>query len=140
VFIQMREERKMDDQKLDEILGTLKDVEPSVNFRTKFWQRVEIAEKRRSLVFKRLVPAFATLTILLIAFLMQFPKSSPEPAFLISQKDMENFSTEELLAETTNYFSPKTIATELLTSEEIFVALVPREIREEIREEILNHE
>jgi len=122
----------MDDKRLDEILGTLKDVEPSANFRMKFWQKAEMAEKRRSLVFKRLVPAFAALTILLIALLVRLPKSTQEPAFLISQKDMENFSIEELLAETTNYSNPKTIATELLSSEEIFVALIPEEMREEI--------
>ena len=122
----------MDDKKLWEILGSLKDVEPSTNFRLKFWQRVEgLEEKRRSLIFRRLVPAVATLAILLVAIFISLPKPSEysqEP--LITQKTIENFTTEELLAETVNYSDPKTVVAETFSSEEILTAFIPGEILE----------
>ncbi len=123
----------MDDKKLWEILGSLKDVEPSTNFRLKFWQRVEgLEEKRRSLIFRRLVPAVATLTILLIAVFVSLPKSSRYSEIpLIAQKTIENFSAEELLAETVNYYSDaKTIVAETFSSEEILTAFIPEEVLE----------
>ena len=122
----------MDDKKLWEILGSSKDVEPSTNFRLKFWQRVEaLEEKRRSLIFRRLVPAVATLTILLIAVFVSLPKSSRYSEIpLIAQKTIENFTTEELLTETINYSDTKTIVAETFTSEEILIAFIPEEVLE----------
>ena len=122
----------MDDQKLWKILGSLKDIEPSANFRLKFWQRVEgFEKKRRSLIFRRLVPAVATLTILLLVIFTHLPKPlqySQVP--LITQKTVENFTAEELLAEAVNYSDAKTIVVETFSSEEILTAFVPEEILE----------
>ena len=122
----------MDDKKLWKILGSSKDVEPSTNFRLKFWQRVEgLEEKRRSLVFRRLVPALATLAILLVALLISLPKSSRYSEIpLIAQKTIENFTTEELLAEVVNYSDAKTIVAETFSSEEILIAFIPEEVLE----------
>ena len=122
----------MEDKKLNEILGMLKDVEPSANFRLKFWQRVEgFEEKRRSLIFRRLVPAVATLTILLLVIFTHLPKPLQySQAPLITQKTVENFTAEELLAEAVNYSDAKTIVVETFSSEEILTAFVPEEILE----------
>jgi len=125
----------MDDQKLWEILGNSKDIEPSTNFRLKFWQRVEgLEEKRRSLIFRRLVPALASLTILLLVIFTHLPKSSQySQAPLVTQKTVENFTAEELLAETVNYSDPKTIVAETFSSEEILTAFIPEELLEEMQ-------
>ena len=125
----------MDNQKLWEILGISKDIKPSTNFRMKFWQRVEgLEEKRRSLIFRRLVPAVAALTILLLAIFTHLPKPLQySQAPLVTQKAVENFTTEELLAETVNYSDPKTIIVETFSSEEILTAFVPEEILEEMQ-------
>lgn len=122
----------MDDQKLWKILGSLKDIEPSANFRLKFWQRVEgFEKKRRSLIFRRLVPAVATLTILLLVIFTHLPKPLQySQAPLITQKTVENFTAEELLAETVNYSDAKIIVVETFSSEEILTAFVPEEILE----------
>ncbi len=123
----------MDDKKLWEILGTVRDIEPSANFRMNFWDRVERTKRRRSLIIRRLVPAVATLAILLITIFISLPKSSQYPKIpLISQKSIENFTTEELLAETINYSNLETIVAETFSSEEILTAFVPEEILEEI--------
>ena len=125
----------MDDKRLNEILGMLNDVKPSTNFRMKFWQRVEgLKEKRRSLIFRRLVPAVVALTILLLAIFTHLPKPLQySQAPLVTQKAVENFTTEELLAETVNYSDPKTIIVETFSSEEILTAFVPEEILEEMQ-------
>ena len=125
----------MDNQKLWEILGISKDIKPSTNFRMKFWQRVEgLEEKRRSLIFRRLVPAVAALTILLLAIFTHLPKPLQySQAPLVTQKVVENITTEELLAETVNYSDLKTIIVETFSSEEILTAFVPEEILEEMQ-------
>ncbi len=125
----------MDNQKLWEILGISKDIKPSTNFRMKFWQRVEgLEEKRRSLIFRRLVPAVAALTILLLAIFTHLPKPLQySQAPLVTQKAVENFTTEELLVETVNYSDLKTIIVETFSSEEILTAFVPEEILEEMQ-------
>ena len=129
----------MDDKKLWEILGNVGDIEPSTNFRMKFWDRVERTKKRRSLIIRRLVPAVATLTILIIGLFIYLPKPIQYPQTpLISQKMIENFTTEELLAETINYSSLETIVVETFSSEEILVAFVPEGILKEVEMQIIN--
>ncbi len=125
----------MDDKKLWKILGTVRDIEPSANFRMKFWDRVERTKRRRTLIIRRLVPAVATLAILLITIFISLPKSPqyPEIPLIISQKTIENFTTEELLAETINYSNLETIVAETFSSEEILTAFVPEEILEEMQ-------
>lgn len=123
-----------DEKKLWEILGSSEDIEPSANFRMKFWQKVEMAEERRSLIFKRLVPAVATLAILLVTLFISLPKSPRYHGVpLIAQKTIENFTAEELLAETINYSNLEAIVTETFSSEEIVDAFIPEEILEEIQ-------
>ena len=125
----------MDDKKLWEILGTSEDIELSANFRMNFWDRVESLKRKRLIIVRRFVPALATLTILLISIFVHLPRS---PQYLeiplISQKTIENFTTEELLVETMNYSNLETIMAETLSSEEILTAFVPEEILEEIEE------
>ena len=118
----------LDENKLWDILKETDEMKPSPDFKIKFWQKVREREEKHRFLFYKIVPvvSLAVLAILFIPYYIKLRNSA--------STSFSRFSNETLLEATIGYYGTGTIASELLTPEEIVETLIPEGIQDNLQE------